>query len=334
MKKSGCAIVVLFLVLCASLFANFLLFLAMAGTGGGGAFASSRMESLPRFEEVLLEEGDDTKDKIVVIPLSGIIANGSPGELGEDMVTDFKRALDQAEEDPQVKAVVISVDSPGGEITASDVLYNRLKQFTETKPAVVYFNSLGASGAYYTACGTDYIMCNATTFTGSIGVIISTLNYRELFGKIGLESVVFKSGKFKDMLNGAREMTPEEKAYVEGLVMQGYDRFVGIVAKARGLDEQVLRNGVADGRILSGTDALEAKLVNQLGYIEDAYDKARELGETPDAKIVRYKRVITFSSLLGMFAEAKTPAIKVDLLEGAPRLKPGRVYLLPPFFAP
>jgi len=334
MKKSGCAIVVLFLVLCASLFANLLLFLAMAGTAGGGAFTSSGVENLPRFEEVLLEEGDDTEDKIVVIPLTGIIANGSPGQLGEDMVTDFKRALDQAEEDPKVKAVVISVDSPGGEITASDVLYNRLKQFTENKPAVVYFNSLGASGAYYTACGADYIMCNATTFTGSIGVIISTLNYRELFGKIGLESVVFKSGKFKDMLNGAREMTPEEKAYVEGLVMQGYNRFVGIVAQSRDLDEQALRNGVADGRILSGTDALEAKLVNQLGYIEDAYAKARELGDAPDAEVVEYKYVMTFASLLGMFGEAKSPSIKVDLLEGAPRLQPGRVYLLPPFFAP
>ena len=120
-------------------------------------------------------------------------------------------------------------------------------------------------------------MCNATTFTGSIGVIISTLNYRDLLGKVGLEAVVFKSGKFKDMLSGAREMTPEEKAYVEGLVMQSYDRFVGIVAKSRNLDEQSLRGGVADGRILSGTDAYAANLVNQLGYVEDAFVKAREL---------------------------------------------------------
>ncbi len=98
-------------------------------------------------------------------------------------------------------------------------------------------------------------MCNETTFTGSIGVIISTLNYRELFGKIGLQSVVFKSGKFKDLLNGAREMTPDEQEYVQSLVMQSYGKFVGIVAKARKLDEQTLRNGVADGRVLSGTDA-------------------------------------------------------------------------------
>jgi protease-4 len=177
-------------------------------------------------------------------------------------------------------------------------------------------------------------MCNATTFTGSIGVIISTLNYRDLFGKVGLEAVVFKSGKFKDMLSGAREMTPEEKAYVEGLVMQSYDRFVKIVAQSRTLDEQSLRLGVADGRILSGTDAYAAKLVDQLGYVEDAFAKARELGGAAGARVVRYKRPLTLGSLLRMFGDSRAPSIKVDFLEGIPRLEPGRIYLLPPLFAP
>ena len=257
----------------------------------------------------------------MVIPLEGIIAHNQAGDLGEDMVQGFKNALEQARADAQVKAVVISVDSPGGEITASDVLYNSLKEFSKEKPTVIYFNSIGASGAYYAACGANYIMCNATTFTGSIGVIISTLNYRDLFGKVGLESVVFKSGKFKDMLSGAREMTPEEKAYVEGLVMQSYDRFVGIVAKSRNLDEQSLRLGVADGRILSGTDAYAAKLVNQLGYVEDAFAKARELGGAPGARVVRYKRPLSLRNLLRMFSETKAPSIKVDILEGIPRLE-------------
>lgn len=335
MKKSGCVIIALFLAVCASMFVNLLLFVGLVGVKGSGNLASARTHQPPNFEEVLIDEGADSTDKIVVIPLEGIIANGQPGALGDNMVEDFKRALDQARRDPKVKAVIISVDSPGGEITASDVLYNSLKEFTRHKPSIIYFNSIGASGAYYTACGASYIMCNATTFTGSIGVIISTLNYRELFGKVGLESVIFKSGKFKDMLNGAREMSPEEKAYVEGLVMRSYDRFVGIVARARGLEEQSLRNGVADGRILSGTDAWEAKLVNELGYIEDAYTKARELGGAPGAEVVRYKRTVTFASLLRMLGETKSPSIKVEFLEGAlPKLQPGRVYLLPPFFAP
>lgn len=333
MKKSGCVIIVLFLAVCGSMFVNMLLFAALVGMRGSSV-ASVRTLQAREFDELVVERGGSGAGKIAVIPLDGIIAHGVAGSLGDDLVEDFKLALEQAEKDPTVKAVVISVDSPGGEITASDVLYNSLGRFSKNKPSVVYFNSVGASGAYYMACGGSYVMCNATTFTGSIGVIISTLNYRDLFGKIGLQSVVFKSGKFKDMLNGAREMTPDEQTYVQGLVMQSYDRFVGIVARARGLDEQELRDGVADGRILSGTDALEAKLVNELGYIEDAYAKARELGGVPDAEVVRYKRVVTFSSLLRMFGSSQAPEIRLDLLENMPKLQPGRVYLLPPFFAP
>jgi len=333
MKKSGCVIIVLFLAVCGSMFVNLLLFGALVGMKGSSV-ASVRTLQEREFDEVVLRDGGSGKGKIAVIPLAGVISHGAAGSLGDDLVEDFKLALDQAQKDPEVKAIVISVDSPGGEITASDVLYNSLGLFSKSKPSVVYFNSLGASGAYYMACGSSYIMCNATTFTGSIGVIISTLNYRDLFGKIGLQSVVFKSGKFKDMLNGGREMSPEEQAYVQSLVMQSYDRFVGIVARARGLDEKELREGVADGRILSGTDAFAAKLVNQLGYIEDAYAKARELGGVPEAKIVRYKRVVTFASLFKIFGSAKAPEIKVDMLQGMPKLEPGRVYLLPPFFAP
>ncbi len=220
------------------MFVNLLLFAALVGIRGSGTVAATRGLREREFEEVIVKEGTTAGQKIVVIPLEGIIAFNQSGSLGEDLVQGFKNALNQARADAQVKAVVISVDSPGGEITASDVLYNSLKEFSKEKPSIIYFNSIGASGAYYAACGANYIMCNATTFTGSIGVIISTLNYRELLGKVGLEAVVFKSGKFKDMLSGAREMTPEEKAYIEGLVMQSYDRFVGIVAKSRNLDEQ------------------------------------------------------------------------------------------------
>ena len=222
------------------------------------------------YEEEVLSEGSDSHSKVAVIPLDGVIGFGMSGSLGDSMVEDFKAALEQAAADHHVKAVIVEMDSPGGEVTASDVLYNALRNFPEEKPVIAYFNSIGASGAYYTACGADWIMCNDTTFTGSIGVIISTLNYRDLFGKIGLESVVFKSGKFKDMLNGAREMSKEEKEYVQGLVMQTYERFLGIVATARKLDATALRNGPADGRILSGTDAYAAKLVDELGYIEGA----------------------------------------------------------------
>jgi protease-4 len=333
MKKSGCLVAFLFVAVCASLFVNMLL---VAALGVKGSASMSHVNVLPSqtFEEETIEEGKGSKDKIAVVPLEGIIAFGMEGSLGDSMVEDFKAALKQAEEDEHVKAVVVAIDSPGGEITASDVLYHALREFEPKKPVVAYFNAIGASGAYYTACGADWIMCNDTTFTGSIGVIISTLNYRELFGKIGLEAVVFKSGKFKDMLNGAREMSPEEKEYVQGLVMQSYDRFLGIVSESRGLDGEKLRSGPADGRILSGTDAFRDKLVDQLGYIEDAYAKARELGKAEGAEVVRYVRSYSFDRFLRLFGETRAAKIEIGLPGKAHALEPGRVYLLPPFFAP
>ncbi|MFZ4587917.1 MAG: signal peptide peptidase SppA [Terrimicrobiaceae bacterium] len=333
MKKSGCLVAFLFVAVCASLFVNMLL---VAALGVKGTASMSHVNVLPSqtFEEETIEEGKGSKDKIAVVPLEGIIAFGMEGSLGDSMVEDFKAALKQAEEDEHVKAVVVAIDSPGGEITASDVLYHALREFEPKKPVVAYFNAIGASGAYYTACGADWIMCNDTTFTGSIGVIISTLNYRELFGKIGLEAVVFKSGKFKDMLNGAREMSPEEKEYVQGLVMQSYDRFLGIVSESRGLDGEKLRSGPADGRILSGTDAFRDKLVDQLGYIEDAYAKARELGKAEGAEVVRYVRSYSFDRFLRLFGETRAAKIEIGLPGKAHALEPGRVYLLPPFFAP
>jgi protease-4 len=335
MKKSGCAIAVLFLALCASIFVNGLLLLGLgAKSAAHGGIA--KVERQKTFDEQIVYRGDSGAGKIAVIPLEGIISYGASGALGDSLVDDLKAAFRQAAEDPSIKAVVMSVDSPGGEVTASDAIYHEIQKFARHKPVVYYMNSIGASGAYYAACGASWVMCNETTFTGSIGVIISTLNYRELFGKIGLQSVVFKSGKFKDLLNGAREMTPDEQAYVQGLVMQSYGKFVGIVAKARKLDEQALRNGVADGRVLSGEDAFQAKLVDQLGYIEDAYDKAGELADAEDATVVLYKRSFSFSNLFQLFGESSQAKTKVqlDLLADAPQLKPGRVYLLPSFFAP
>jgi len=324
---------VLFVAVCASMLVNLIL-LAVLGSRGGVALTGSRVIAPKDFEEEVILHGRGSHDKIAVIPVNGVIGFSQEGSLGDSMVEDFKAALQQAADDTHVKAVVIEMDSPGGEVTASDVLYNELKKFRICKPVVVYFNSIGASGAYYAACGASWIMCNDTTFTGSIGVIISTLNYRELFGKVGLESLTFKSGKFKDMLNGSREMTKEEKDYVQALVMQSYSRFVGIVAESRKVDEQALRNGVADGRILSGTDALQAKLVDQLGYIEDAFQKARELGMAPGAEVVRYVRSHSWQRMLRFLVDSRAPKVEIDFPGKKYSLQPGRIYLLPDFFAP
>jgi protease-4 len=178
-------------------------------------------------------------------------------------------------------------------------------------------------------------MADDTTLTGSIGVIIETLNYASLLGKIGLEAVVFKSGQFKDMLSGSREMTPEEKTYVQNMVMQTYGKFVGIVARERKIPEDQLRSGIADGRVISGRDALGDKLIDGLGQIEDAYEKARELGNAPDAPVVRYEAQFKLGRFLRMFGErSESSRVQIEL-PGAiePKLEAGRLYLLPSMFA-
>jgi protease-4 len=252
------------------------------------------------------------------------------------MVDDLRMQLHQAAMDDDVKAIVLYVDSPGGEVTASDVIYNAVTVARARKPVVVYMGSLAASGGYYVSCGGSWLIADDTTLTGSIGVIIETLNYESLLGKIGLQSIVFKSGQFKDMLNGARQMTPEEKAYVQDMVMQTYGKFVGIVARERKLPEDQLRTGLADGRVISGRDALNDKLIDGLGQIEDAYQKARELGNAPDAPVVRYEAQFRFGKLLRMVTgRSESSRVEVEL-PGAitPHLEAGRLYLLPSFFAP
>jgi protease-4 len=203
------------------------------------------------------------------------------------------------------------------------------------KPVIVYMDSLAASGGYYVACGGKYLMANETTITGSIGVIIQTFNYEQLFNKIGLASVVFKSGKFKDMLNGARPVTPEERDYVQGFVMKTYDKFLGIVARERHLSPDLLRNTVADGRILSGRDALDHGLIDAVGQIEDAFTVARELGNATDATIVKYGPPFSWSRFFRAFGSAGDSKIELTLPKQlTPQLETGRAYFLPSFYAP
>ena len=332
MKKNGCLPLVLFVALGLSMFGN-LIFIAALGYRGAGP---AKVISKKAFSETTILPGHASKDKIAVIDLNGLISYGHNATSGDSMVDTLKSSFTQAAEDPDVKAIVLSVDSPGGEVTAGDTIYHALGKLNAKKPVVIFINSIGTSAAYYIACGGSWIMCNETSLTGSIGVIISTLNYKELFGKIGLQSVIFKSGQFKDALNGARDLTEVEKSYFQGLVMQTYDRFLGIVATARHLDPKVLQSGIADGRVLSGKDAYATKLVDQLGYIEDAYDKARALGKAPGAEIVRYDRKRGLERLFRLFEDSEKTDLHLDLnLQpgGGIRLESGRLYLLPSIYA-
>ncbi len=176
-RRLGCLSIFLFVALCASLFVNFVLMAAAFQR-----FAGVReIEPLPRFREILLQKGArGVTDKIVVITMRGLISSSLPGSVTDSMVDDMRAALQQARDDDRVKAIVLEIDSPGGEVTASDAIYSAVIKARARKPVVVYMDSLAASGGYYVSCGGKFLMANETTITGSIGVIIQTLNYEQL----------------------------------------------------------------------------------------------------------------------------------------------------------
>jgi protease IV len=330
-RKLGCLSIFLFIALCASLFVNLVLMVAAFQRLGG----IREPEPIPRFREILLQRGARaTTDKIAVITMRGLISSSLPGTVSDSMVDDMRMALQQARDDSRVKAIVLEIDSPGGEVTAADAIYSAVIKTRGRKPVVVYMDSLAASGGYYVSCGGKFLMASETTVTGSIGVIIQTLNYEQLFNKVGLASVVFKSGKFKDMLNGARPITPEERELVQNFIMNDYNKFLSIVAKERKLPAELLRNTIADGRILSGKDAFEQKLIDGLGELDDAFGKAKELGNAPDAKIVKYGPPFSLSRFFRIFGQTDS---KIELQlpkQLIPQLESGRAYFLPSYYAP
>jgi len=331
-RKLGCLSIFLFVALCASLFVNFVLMVAAFQRFGGGI---REAEPTARFRETLLQGGARASfDKIAVITMRGLISSSLPGTVSDSMVDDMRAALQQARDDSRVKAIVLEIDSPGGEVTASDAIYSAVVKARARKPVVVYMESLAASGGYYVSCGGKFLMANETTITGSIGVIIQTLNYEQLFNKVGLASVVFKSGKFKDMLNGTRPITPEERELVQNFIMKTYDKFLGIVAKERKLPADLLRNTIADGRILSGKEAFEHKLIDGLGELDDAFSKAKELGNAPDARVVKYGPPFSLGRFLRIFGGSDA---KIELQlpkQLVPQLESGRAYFLPSYYAP
>ena len=330
-RRLGCLSVFLFVVLCASLFVNFVLMAAAFKRFG----AVREPEPIPRFRETLVQRGTPrTLDKIALITMRGLISSSIPGSVTDTMVDDMRTALQQARDDSRVKAIVLEIDSPGGEVTAADAIYSAVVKTRATKPVIIYMDSLAASGGYYVSCGGKFLMASDTTITGSIGVIIQTLNYEQLFNKIGLASVVFKSGKFKDMLNGARPITPEERELVQSFIMKTYDKFLDIVAKERNLPADLLRNTIADGRILSGKEAFADKLIDGLGELDDAFAKAKELGNAPGAKVVKYGPPFSLSRFFRIFGGTDS---KIELQlpkQLIPQLESGRAYFLPSYYAP
>ena len=240
-------------------------------------------------------------DAVAVIRLDGTITSGPADYFTTQGITPEHVAelLKQAAAAPDVKAVVVRVNSPGGSVVASDEIYRALLEFD--KPVIVWMGEMAASGGYYIACGGDYVFAHPNTLTGSIGVISQFINAEELMDEVGVDVVVITSGPHKDIGSPFREMTEEEQALWGTITDEIYEGFVEIVAQARDIPLEDVRE-LADGSIYTGRQALELGLVDEVGTLDDAIAKAAELGSIEgEPRVIELKPTPSFFDLLYSF---------------------------------
>ncbi len=317
------------------------------GAGDGTGF-SAGSPGASGLTEVLLRKSE-AREKIAVLTIDGVILGAPIDGEGRTLVELIGHQLERVAADDQVKAVVLKVDSPGGEVLASDEIYNRLWDFQEEHPeipVVVSMGSLAASGGYYVSAPCQWIVANELTMTGSIGVIFHSYNYRGLLDKVGVRPAITKSGRLKDMMSGEKapgEEHPEEQQIMQSMIDESFARFKEVIrAGRRRAAERNLGEGrvlapdwetLADGRILSGKAALEKGLVDELGNFETAVGRAKQLAGIDEAKLVSFDPPMAFGSLFRLLgkSDAEARTIRVDLGMGMPtRLPQGRMYFVSP----
>lgn len=240
--------------------------------------------------------------KVVQLFVEGTIAEQG-GFRSSFAAGDFLDQLEQARKDEEVKAVVIRVNSPGGEVVASDEIYNKILSVKEAgKPVIVSMGATAASGGYYISAPADYIFANPSTLTGSLGVIFSIPNYEKAANWIGYKENTIKSGEFKDIGSPLREMTDKERAIFQQLVSESYNQFVSVIEKGRNLPKDKVL-ALADGRVYSGLQAKELGLIDEFGSLEKATFYALTKANLPaDGKVVKY---VQSFSLVSLFSSMK-----------------------------
>ncbi len=255
-----------------------------------------------RKEAIITGSGDK---KIAVLNIDGIILENEPvgGLTFTEDVTSARRVrkiLNEIKEDPQVKAVLLRVNSPGGSAVASEDILRELKSFKSKSaiPIVAYFSDVAASGGYYVSMAADSIVANPSTITGSIGVIISYLNFADLAQRYGVRNIVYKSGQYKDIISEFREPSDEEKQIMQSVVGEAHVVFVKAVSEGRKLSLPKTQE-LANGRIYSALQAKEAGLVDNVGGFDDAIDVTKKLANLKEALVVEYGQPTFFELLLG-----------------------------------
>jgi len=288
----------------------------------------------PYFEEEFIEGDYFSRNKIVVLDIRGVIMDAAGSSYYS--CADAQTICDQikyATEDASVKAVILKINSPGGEVVASDIIHHHVMELKKKAriPVIASMDSMAASGGYYIAVASDHIVANRMTMTGSIGVIIETYKYHDLFAKVGVQSEIYKSGQMKDLLDGSRPSTEAEKKIVQKMVTDTYNEFVKIVAAGRpGLTEEHIKTTkIGDGRVFSGEEALELNLVDSLGFFQDAVKKAAEKASLSDYQVIRYQEPFSFAKLFSQTRAASKVHVSLPGTEKKAVLESGKLYFLP-----
>jgi len=246
-----------------------------------------------KMQEVVLIDSP-AKEKVLIIDISGFLSSTfDPGILGRegDVLSRVFSRLQRASSDDLVKGVIIRLDTPGGEVTASDILFHEILRYKKRsgRPVIALMMGIAASGGYYVASACDHIIAHPSTITGSIGVISIFPNVEDLFAKIGIKVNVIKSGTMKDSGSSFRDLSDEERSLFQDMVDEFYLKFLEAVLQGRGesLSMEELKE-IADGRVYTAQQALEKKLVDEIGYFRNAYDKTLASAGIASAKVIAY----------------------------------------------
>ncbi|WP_339200527.1 signal peptide peptidase SppA [Peribacillus sp. FSL P2-0133] len=256
------------------------------------------------YEEVI--EGDDYSNVIAVFDVEGTIQDTGEASLLSSATYNHRAFMDKlkmAEENDDIKGIILRVNSPGGGVVESAEIYDKILDIKKVKkPVYVSMGSMAASGGYYISAPADKIYASPETMTGSLGVIMHGYNYEKLAKKYGVEFETIKSGPHKDIMSPTREMTGEEREILQNMINNSYDQFVKVIADGRGMTEKEVRE-IADGRIYDGRQAKENHLIDDFGHLDDVIAAMKtDIGEK-DAQVIRYTDEAGFGSLFSMGAQ-------------------------------
>jgi len=257
----------------------------------------------PREKVWVCGEGDENAPKVLRVMLDGVISDEQEDVFGLEKSSAISalKKIRAATRDDEIQGLYLVMDTPGGEVTLSDVIADAVRRFKDERNdrfVLVEMGSLCCSGGYYIAAGADYIIAHPTTVTGSIGVIMETINAAELAKKVGVDSVVIATGENKAMLDPLKPVDQRHVDIYRKAVDADYERFLSVVSKGRKIPVDELRP-IADGRILCAEEAKKLKLIDAIGYSEDAEAQLAKMANAKDIRIVRYKDETSWRDLFG-----------------------------------